>query len=160
MVTVHAVYTRDYETLKKLAFNFHRCSVHGLTPMSAACSCNDVEVATFLLDNGYDVNWINSFGRNCLFHANSKEMIRLFVERGVRLDVMDRYGEMAIDSLPYVWRFLEFTRLGQKPAGPFITIEEGETERMETIQSMLPVLMLLCNHYPTDLVFNLKCLFY
>jgi hypothetical protein len=159
---IAAVYARDFKKLNYLARDdFNRGNEDAMSPMAAACYRNYMDVARFLLDHGADPNWLDNAGRNMLFYANSKEMIRLFIERGARLDFVDQYGSTACDVASHSsWRFLEFMRLGQKPTRPIFIHDTEDSKRFNRIQSILPTLMILCKHYSTDLISHLKLFFY
>jgi hypothetical protein len=72
------------------------------TPLHLAVYYGHILTVDQLLDFGADINAVNNDNETCLFYAARKSysaIIRLLVQRGIDINIRDRYDDLAIDHI-------------------------------------------------------------
>ena len=65
---------------------------HKITPLMKACWDGELEIATYLMDQGADVNAVDESGSTPMFEAikrNRPEFVQLLIDRGAKVNVKD-----------------------------------------------------------------------
>ncbi len=93
-----AIESGDLETIKSLvqggasADTLIEYGEHKITPLMKACWDGELEIATYLLDQGADVNFADEEGDTALFQAIKRgraEFAQLLIDRGAKVNVKD-----------------------------------------------------------------------
>ncbi|CAG8313322.1 unnamed protein product [Penicillium nalgiovense] len=70
-----------------------------LTVTSNRCTVSHGEIAKFLLDHGADLSSRDHYGRSVLLKANKKDLIQLFIDRGLSPNDVDKCGQTLLNTL-------------------------------------------------------------
>lgn len=73
---------------------------HGLTPLQQSCLNSNLQIVTLLLDNGADMEMVNSEGQTALHTAvlsNSVKIAKFLIDSCANLTAMDAKGRFPID---------------------------------------------------------------
>ncbi|KAJ6186966.1 hypothetical protein N7519_001874 [Penicillium mononematosum] len=73
--------------------------LHVLTVTSNRCTIPRGEIAKFLLDHGADLSSRDHYGRSVLLKANKKDLIQLFINRGLSPNDVDKGGQTLLNTL-------------------------------------------------------------
>lgn len=109
-VLFDAVEGGNENIVKEVVNNIENINVldeNGETVLFRAVLKEDPTIAKVLILNGIDVNIVNPDGQNALFNAvllgvKNVDVIKLFIKKGVNLNVMDKYGKTLLDELLYI----------------------------------------------------------
>lgn len=99
-----AIKHNDFEIVKEcLSANLsliNKPDKEGWPPLILACMFSGNDVVNFLIYNKADINQKNKFGATAIMHAalrNRIEIVRLFVEKGANINVIDQEGMTTLD---------------------------------------------------------------
>ena len=93
-----AIESGDLDTIKSLVEGGAKADTlieygeHKITPLMKACWDGELEIATYLLDQGADVNFADEEGDTPLFQAIKREraeFAQLLIDRGAKVNVKD-----------------------------------------------------------------------
>ena len=95
-----AVWTGDIATLRGMNIDVSLKDVVGRTPLRIAAEKGDLDVATFLIEKGADVNITDANGNTPLIFIINKtgnlEITELLLEKGAAVNTQNRSGETAL----------------------------------------------------------------
>jgi uncharacterized protein len=93
-----AIESGDLEKIKSLVEGGAKADTlieygeHKITPLMKACWDGELEIATYLMDQGADVNAVDESGSTPMFEAvkrNRPEFVQLLIDRGAKVNVKD-----------------------------------------------------------------------
>jgi uncharacterized protein len=93
-----AIESGDLEAIKELVEGGAKADTlieygeHKITPLMKACWDGELEIATYLMDQGADVNALDESGSTPMFEAvkrNRPEFVQLLIDRGAKVNVKD-----------------------------------------------------------------------
>ena len=93
-----AIESGDLDTIKGLVEGGAKADTlieygeHKITPLMKACWDGELEIATYLIDSGADVNAADESGSTPMFEAvkrNRPEFVQLLIDRGAKVNVKD-----------------------------------------------------------------------
>jgi hypothetical protein len=134
-----------------------------------AIQCDDTNEVIKCLHDGLDINYVPPNQHHLLFYTKSREMIALLVMYGA--DVNKTLGggvshpflilelDLCLELLKHGIRGVRGREQDTRRWYNRVNGWSGIKYKADTIRAV-PVLMLLCNHYPTDLVSYLKTFLY
>jgi ankyrin repeat protein len=68
----------------------------GMTPLISATSSGNIALVRMLLDGGADVSQTDPAGKTALFHSSAPDILLLLVNRGAKLDHLDKRGRSVL----------------------------------------------------------------
>ncbi|MCR5145808.1 MAG: hypothetical protein K6B70_00435 [Clostridia bacterium] len=87
----------EYEIEKKNGANLEEIDSRGETPLFRAVRNDNIALVNRMLDDGANINTLNSKGCNLGFFCNSLDMIKLLIEKGLKYNTKDHKGNTILD---------------------------------------------------------------
>lgn len=100
----------EYEIEKKNGANLEEKDSRGETPIFRAVRNNNIELVNRMLDDGADINSLNSNGCNLGFFCNSLNMMRLLIENGLKYNIKNYKGNTVLEYVvdKKIKKYLQF----------------------------------------------------
>lgn len=87
----------EYEKEKKNGANLEETDNRGETPLFRAVRNDNIVLVSRMLDDGANVNALNSKGCNLGFFCNSLNMMKLLIEKGLKYNTKNHKGNTILD---------------------------------------------------------------
>lgn len=87
----------EYEKEKKNGANLEETDNRGETPLFRAVRNDNIVLVSRMLDDGANINALNSKGCNLGFFCNSLNMMKLLIEKGLKYNTKNHKGNTILD---------------------------------------------------------------
>ena len=89
----------EYEKEKKNGANLEEVDSRGETPLFKAIRNNNIKLARRMIEDGANVNALNSKGCNLGFFCSSLDMMKLLIEKGLKYNTKNNKGNTMLEYI-------------------------------------------------------------